>query len=195
MDPKNALKYAVTLGAAACVAALALTACGGPSAQPANPPAAHVVSAGKPTIVLVHGGFTDASEWDAVIKSLQAAGYPVVAPPDPLRGWPATGSTCTALLSVKGPIILVGHSIGGFVTTEAAVGDPQVKALVYIAALMPDVGETATELIGKYPGATLGNYLQTVPFTLPGGAATDLYVRPDKFREVYAADVPQWSPM
>ena len=68
---------------------------------------------------------------------------------------------------MKGPIILVGHSIGGFVTTEAAVGDPQVKALVYIAALMPDVGETATELIGKYPGATLGNYLQTVPFHAP----------------------------
>ena len=86
MDPKNALKYAVTPGAAACVAALALTACGAPSAQPANPPATHVVSADKPTIVLVHGGFTDASEWDAVIKSLQAAGYPVVAPPNPLRG-------------------------------------------------------------------------------------------------------------
>ena len=82
-------KYAVTLGAAACVAALALNACGAPSAQPANPPAAHVASADKPTIVLVHGGFTDASEWDAVIKRLQAAGYPVVAPPNPLRSSPA----------------------------------------------------------------------------------------------------------
>ena len=192
MNPKNARKYAVTLGAAACVAALALNACGAPSAQPANPQATHVASADKPTIVLVHGGFTDASEWDAVIKSLQAAGYPVVAPPNPLRGMASDSQYLHSfLLSVKGPIILVGHSIGGFVTTEAAVGDPQVKALVYIAALMPDVGETATELIGKYPGATLGNYLQTVPFTLPGGAATDLYVRPDKFREVYAADVPQ----
>jgi len=104
---------------------------------------------GEPTIVLVHGGFTDASEWDAVIKSLQAAGYPVVAPPNPLRGMASDSQYLHSfLLSVKGPIILVGHSIGGFVTTEAAVGDPQVKALVYIAALMPDVGETATELIG-----------------------------------------------
>ncbi|MDT7617373.1 MAG: hypothetical protein QOF00_4820 [Pseudonocardiales bacterium] len=198
MNPKNALrrtlKHAATLGTAACVATLALTACGAPSAQTANPSsAAHIVSADKPTVVLVHGGFTDASEWDAVIKSLQAAGYPVVAPPNPLRGMASDSQYLHSfLVSVKVPIILVGHSIGGFVTTEAAVGDPQVKALVYIAALIPDVGETATELIGKYPGATLGNYLQPVPFSLPGGGtATDLYVRPDKFREVYAADVPQ----
>jgi len=151
------------------------------------------VSPGKPTIVLVHGAFTDASEWDAVIKSLQAAGYPVVAPPNPLRSMASDSQYLHSfLLSVKGPIILVGHSIGGFVTTQAAVGDPQVKALVYIAALMPDVGETATELVGKYPGATLGDNLQAVPFTLPGGGTgTDLYVKPDKFREVYAADVPQ----
>lgn len=192
--PRRALKYTATLGAAAFVAALALTACGSaPSAQPASPPATHVVSADKPTIVLVHGGFTDASEWDAEIKSLQAAGYPVVAPPNPLRGMASDSQYLHSfLLSVKGPIILVGHSIGGFVTTQAAVGDPQVKALVYIAALMPDVGETATELVGKYPGATLGDNLQAVPFTLPGGGTgTDLYVKPDKFREVYAADVPQ----
>jgi pimeloyl-ACP methyl ester carboxylesterase len=197
VNPKNALrrtlKYAATLGAAACVATLALTACSAPSAQTANPPSAHIVSPDKPTVVLVHGGFTDASEWDAVIKSLQAAGYPVVAPPNPLRGMASDSQYLHSfLLSVKGPIILVGHSIGGFVTTEAAVGDPQVKALVYIAALMPDVGETATELVGKFPGATLGDNLQAVPLSLPGGGTgTDLYVRPDKFREVYAADVPQ----
>jgi pimeloyl-ACP methyl ester carboxylesterase len=193
VNPKNARKYAVTLGAAACVAALALNACGAPSAQPANPQATHVASADKPTIVLVHGGFTDASEWDAVIKRLQAAGYPVVAPPNPLRSMASDSQYLHSfLLSVKGPIILVGHSIGGFVTTEAAAGDPQVKALVYIAALMPDVGETATELVNKYPGATLGDYLQTVPFSLPGGGTdADLYVRPDKFHEVYAADVPE----
>lgn len=197
MNPKIALRrtigYAAKLGAAVCVATLALTACGAPNAQTANPPPAPAVSADKPTVVLVHGAFTDASEWDAVIKSLQAAGYPVVAPPNPLRGMASDSRYLHSfLVSVKGPIVLVGHSIGGFVTTEAAVGDPQVKALVYIAALIPDVGETATELIGKYPGATLGNYLQTVPFSLPGGGnATDLYVRPDKFRQVYAADVPQ----
>jgi len=125
--PRRALKYTATLGAAAFVAALALTACGAPSAQPASPPATHVVSADKPTIVLVHGGFTDASEWDAEIKSLQSAGYPVVAPPNPLRGMASDSQYLHSfLLSVKGPIILVGHSIGGFVTTQAAVGDPQV---------------------------------------------------------------------
>jgi len=68
------------------VATLALTACSAPSAQTGNPPSAHIVSADKPTIVLVHGAFTDASEWDGVIKRLQAAGYPVVTPPNPLRG-------------------------------------------------------------------------------------------------------------
>jgi pimeloyl-ACP methyl ester carboxylesterase len=190
---RRALKYAATLGAAACVATLALTACSAPSAQTGNPPSAHIVSADKPTIVLVHGAFTDASEWDGVIKRLQAAGYPVVTPPNPLRGMAGDSQYLHSFLaSVKGPIILVGHSIGGFVTTEAAVGDPQVKALVYIAALMPDVGETATELVNKYPGATLGDHLQTVPFSLPGGGTdADLYVRPDKFHEVYAADVPE----
>ena len=203
MNPKNVsrrtLKYAAKLGAAAGVATLALTACSTPSAQttnsspPSNPSSAQIVSANKPTIVLVHGAFTDASEWDGVIKRLRTAGYPVVAPPNPLRGMASDSQYLHSFLtSVKGPIILVGHSIGGFVTTEAAVGDPQVKALVYIAALIPDVGETATELIGKYPGATLGDNLQPVPFSLPGGGTdTDLYVRPDKFREVYAADVPE----
>ena len=197
MNPKivlrRTLKYAATLGAAACVATLALTACSAPSAQTVNQPSAHIVSADKPTIVLVHGAFTDASEWDGVIKRLQAAGYPVVTPPNPLRGMASDSQYLHSFLtSVKGPIILVGHSIGGFVTTEAAVGDPQVKALVYIAALIPDVGETATELVNKYPGATLGDYLQTVPFSLPGGRTdADLYVRPDKFHEVYAADVPE----
>jgi pimeloyl-ACP methyl ester carboxylesterase len=107
-------RYAAQLGTAALLAILALTACGAPTAQTANPPPSPVVSADKPTIVLVHGAFTDASEWNAVIKSLQAAGYPVVAPPNPLRGMASDSQYLHSfLVSVKGPIVLVGHSIGG----------------------------------------------------------------------------------
>ena len=141
----------------------------------------------KPTVVLVHGAFTDASEWDGVIKQLEAAGYPVVAPPNPLRDVTSDSAYLRSFLkTIKGPVILAGHSIGGMITTQAAADDPQVKALVYIAALVPDVGETAMQLVGKYPGATLNNALMPVPVS--GGM--DLYVQPSKFRDVYAADVP-----
>jgi pimeloyl-ACP methyl ester carboxylesterase len=187
-------RHVAVLAATAGLTAVALTGCGASvsahaqqNSAPSASAAGLTTSAAKPTIVLVHGAFTDASEWDGVIKRLQAAGYPVVAPPNPLRDLSSdTAYLHSFLKSVKGPVILVGHSIAGMVTTQAAVGDPQVKALVYIAALIPDVGETATQLVGKYPGATLGNALMPVP--VPGGM--DLYVQPGKFHDVYAADVP-----
>jgi pimeloyl-ACP methyl ester carboxylesterase len=181
--------------AAAGLAAVALTGCSSSgsahAAQQSSSPSVTTASVSppgvKPTVVLVHGAFTDASEWDGVIKQLEAAGYPVVAPPNPLRDLASdTAYLRSFLKTIKGPVILAGHSIGGMVTTQAAVGDPQVKALVYIAALIPDVGETPTQLVGKYPGATLGNALMPVP--VPGGM--DLYVQPSKLHDVYAADVP-----
>jgi pimeloyl-ACP methyl ester carboxylesterase len=193
--PRSTRKHVAVLGATAGLAAIALAGCSSSgtanaeqhSFSSASTAATHT-EATKPTVVLVHGAFTDASEWDGVIKRLQADGYPVAAPPNPLHDLPSdTAYMHSYLKSVKGPVILVGHSIGGMVTTQAAVGDPQVKALVYIAALIPDKGETTAQLVGKFPGATLGKALTQVP--LPGGGA-DLYVKPDKFHEVYAADVP-----
>jgi pimeloyl-ACP methyl ester carboxylesterase len=146
----------------------------------------------KPTIVLEHGAFADGSSWNDVIADLRADGYPVVAAANPLRG-PASDAAAlrTVLDHVKGPKILVGHSYGGNVISEAATNDPQVKALVYVAAFLPAPGETALELTNKYPGSTLPDALDPVTYQQADGTtATDLYIQQDKFRHQFAADVP-----
>jgi pimeloyl-ACP methyl ester carboxylesterase len=147
----------------------------------------------KPTVVLVHGGFADATvSWNNVVKSLQRRGYPVVAPANPLRGLPTDVPYLRSVLnSIKGPIVLVGHSYGGAVVTNAAAGDRDVKALVYIAAFVPDVGEALGELIQRYPGSEIQAALKEVPFPQADGTVgTDLYLQPDKLRAVFAADLP-----
>ncbi|MFG2358979.1 alpha/beta fold hydrolase [Streptomyces sp. NPDC048521] len=179
---------AVLAGSLATLAALSLsatTAAGAAKAE-AEPTRA------KPTVVLVHGAFADASSWNDVIKRLQHAGYPVIAPANPLRGLTGDAAYLNSVLdSVKGPIVLVGHSYGGSVISQAAAGDPDVKALVYIAAFAPDKGESALELSDKYPGSTLGPTLNSVPITLADGTAgTDLYIKSGEFRDQFAADVP-----
>ncbi|MGW0858926.1 alpha/beta fold hydrolase [Streptomyces sp. NPDC002690] len=146
----------------------------------------------KPTIVLEHGAFADASSWNGVISALRADGYPVVAAANPLRG-PASDAAAlrTVLDHVEGPKILVGHSYGGNVISEAATDDPQVKGLVYVAAFLPAAGESALELTNKYPGSTLPDALDPVTYPVAGGStATDLYIQQDKFRHQFAADVP-----
>ena len=104
----------------------------------------------RPTIVLVHGDWADGSSWTSVIERLQRKNFTVVAPPNLLRG-PATDAPYLAsyLESIPGPIVLVAHSYGGFVTTNAATGNVNVKALVYIDAFVPDEGETAGELAAR----------------------------------------------
>ncbi|MER7813340.1 alpha/beta hydrolase [Streptomyces sp900116325] len=146
----------------------------------------------KPTVVLVHGAFADSSSWNGVIKRLQRAGYPVIAPANPLRGLTDDATYLHSVLeSVHGPVVLVGHSYGGAVISAAAADNSEVKALVYVAAFAPDKGESALELSNKYPGSTLGATLNSVPFPLPdGGTGTDLYIKPDKFHDQFAADVP-----
>src|SRR5262245_32733346 len=101
----------------------------------------------RPAIVLVHGDWADASSWNSVIERLQRRGFTVVAPPNPLRG-PATDAPYIAsfLATIPGPIILVAHSYGGFVITNAATGNDNVEALVYIDAFVPDEGQTLLEL-------------------------------------------------
>ncbi|MFE0450422.1 alpha/beta fold hydrolase [Streptomyces sp. NPDC058914] len=177
---------AVLAGSLATLAALSLTATTSASAAKAEPTRA------KPTVVLVHGAFADASSWNDVIERLQHAGYPVVAPANPLRGLTDDATYLNSVLnSIEGPIVLVGHSYGGSVISQAAAGDADVKALVYIAAFVPAQGESALELSNKYPGSTLGPTLNSVPITLADGTAgTDLYIRPDEFHDQFAADVP-----
>uniref|UniRef100_UPI002F907B31 alpha/beta fold hydrolase n=1 Tax=Streptomyces anthocyanicus TaxID=68174 RepID=UPI002F907B31 len=147
----------------------------------------------KPTIVLEHGAFADASSWNGVIKELRADGYPVVAAANPLRGPAYDAAALRSVLDhIKGPKILVGHSYGGNVISQAATNNPDVKALVYVAAFLPAPGESALELTNKFPGSTLPDTLDPTPTTLPDGTkGTDLYIQQDKFPHQFAADVPR----
>lgn len=143
----------------------------------------------KPTIVLVHGAFADASSWNGVVKILQKDGYFVIAAANPLRGVKNDGAYIASLVAdLKEPVVLVGHSYGGNVITSAANGQPNVKALVYVSAFAPDAGETVAELAGKFPGSTLGQAL--APPAELGDGGKDLYILQNKFHAQFAADVP-----
>lgn len=143
----------------------------------------------KPTVVLVHGAFADASSWNGVVKILEKDGYPVVAAANPLRSVKSDGAAVSALLAgIKSPVVLVGHSYGGNVISEAANDRANVKALVYVAAFAPEAGETVAGLAGKFPGSTLGPAL-AAPVALADGGK-DLYIQQDKFHDQFAADVP-----
>ena len=144
----------------------------------------------KPTVVLVHGAFADSSSWNGVVKILEKDGYPVIAAANPLRSVKGDAqSVADVLASVKTPVVLVGHSYGGPVISEAAYGNSNVKALVYVAAFAPEKGETAAELSGRFPGSTLGPTL-SAPVELADGGK-DLYIQQDKFHDQFAADVSQ----
>ena len=152
----------------------------------------------KPTVVLVHGAFADASSWGAVIRRLQRDDYPVLAPANPLRGVSSDAAYLSSFLdTVSGPVILVGHSYGGAVITNAAVNHPNVKALVYVAGFIPDVGQALAQLT-PLPGSLL------VPPGVPGhpatlilrpcppsscGAGFDAYIDPAAFHNIFAADL------
>ena len=141
----------------------------------------------KPTILLVHGAFADASSWNGVIAILEKDGYSVRAVANPLRSLKNDAQYLSDIVkSIAAPVVLVGHSYGGLVISEA--GAANVKALVYVAAFAPDVGETALGLSGKFPGSTLGAALAT-PVSLSGGGK-DLYIDKAKFHNQFAADVP-----
>ncbi|GAA4264156.1 alpha/beta fold hydrolase [Dactylosporangium darangshiense] len=162
----------------------------------ANSASAQGTTTPKPTVVLVHGAFADASGWEGVITRLRHDGYPVIAPATPLRGLSSDAAYIASVVkSVTGPVILVGHSYGGAVITNAARGLDNVKALVYAEAFIPDQGEATAVAANpaKYPNSQLG------PDTLlqraypnpsaPGGVDQDLYINPQFFRRVFAADV------
>ena len=126
----------------------------------------------KPTIVLVHGDWADGSSWNAVIARLQDRGYTVVAPPNPLRGPTDAPYLAAFLVSVPGPIVLVADSYGGFVITNAATGNTNVKALVYIDAFIPDEGQVPGDL---NPGSCLDPATAFTVVPVPGDV--DLYLQ------------------
>ena len=179
-----------TAAVGAVTAAALFTVTG--TADAASGAAASADRAPKPTVILEHGAFADASSWDGVLTDLRHDGYPVIAAANPLRGPASDAASLRSVIEhVKGPVILVGHSYGGSVISEAAAGEGNVKALVYVAAFLPAPGESALQLTNQYPGSTLPAALDPVPFTNPDGSTgTDLYIQQDKFPHQFAADVP-----
>jgi pimeloyl-ACP methyl ester carboxylesterase len=142
----------------------------------------------KPTVVLVHGAFADSSSWNGVITILEKDGYKVVAAANPLRGVRIDANAVADIVKgIEGPVVLVGHSYGGSVISEAGEGRPNVKALVYVAAFAPEAGETALGLTSKFPGSTLGGALAP-PIKLTSGG-NDLYIEQSRFPQQFAADV------
>jgi pimeloyl-ACP methyl ester carboxylesterase len=161
---------ALVIAPALALVALASLAAGGPAG-------AHGGRDPLPTVVLVHGDWADASSWTSVIGRLQHKGFKVVAPPNPLRGPIADGAYIASFLeTIPGPIVLVAHSYGGFVITNAATGNPNVKALVYIDGFMPDEGETLAALTARGGSCIDESALQPVP---SDGGVVDLYLRWD----------------
>jgi pimeloyl-ACP methyl ester carboxylesterase len=141
----------------------------------------------SPTIVLMHGAFESAAAWSDVTRRLQRAGYRVVAPAVPLRDI-ASDVACldSVMRTVQGPVVLAGHSYGGVIISSLAARYPsRVAALVYVAALIPQTGETINELQAQFPGTMLGPDT-TYTASYPGG--TDMYVRPEEYRSVLAGD-------
>ncbi|GEL98281.1 alpha/beta fold hydrolase [Cellulomonas terrae] len=148
----------------------------------------------SPTVVLIHGAFADASGWGGVISRLTAAGHTVYAPANPLRSVSGDAAYVRSFVStIEGPVILVGHSYGGAVITNAAVGADNVRALVYVAAFALDEGEAAgpaTALGSDGPPPDLTQVIVVRPFPDAGEGNADAYLDPAIFPQTFCQDLP-----
>src|SRR5580704_4676174 len=144
------------------------------------------------TIVLVHGAFADASGFAGVIRELKSAGHPVIAPPNPLRSLASDAAAVSAVVkAIDGPVLLVGHSYGGAVISQASAGLDNVTGLVYLAAFGLDVGESCVSVQAPFPPPLLATTNVPTSYDAPGAAGgPDLYVGKPQFRETFCADVP-----
>lgn len=141
----------------------------------------------KPTVVLVHGAFAESASWSGVVQRLQDRSIDVVAVGNPLRSLEGDAAYVRDVIAaISGPVVLVGHSYGGMVVTEAAAGNGKVAGLVYVCAFAPDHGESAFDLSARFPGSTLGQALTAYPVSTGGN---ELAIRPDAFHQQFAADV------
>jgi pimeloyl-ACP methyl ester carboxylesterase len=195
------LRWIVTATLLASLAGLVLSqvgaadAAGSRTADAATARAATAHGGSKPTVVLVHGAWADSGSWDQVVARLQRQGYTVVAFPNPLRGLPDDSAYLAAFLgTISGPIVLVGHSYGGTVITNAATGNPNVKALVYVDAFIPAEGETLGQLASLEPGSCVGGdptqVFDLVPYPGAPPGAVDTYVKQSLFPSCFANDLP-----
>jgi pimeloyl-ACP methyl ester carboxylesterase len=169
-----------------------LAVAGGAVASAKSSVTADHLSGPRPTVVLVHGAWADSSSWAGVVRRLQRDGFTVDVPPDPLRGLAFDPAFLADFLhTISGPIVLVGHSYGGAVITNAATGNKQVKALVYVDAFAPDKGQTLGQLVSAVPGSCVAAADPTTVFNLvpfPGAPAGvfDAYVKQSLFPSCFA---------
>jgi pimeloyl-ACP methyl ester carboxylesterase len=178
----------LTIAAAGLSALIALTGIAGPAVAGSGFP--HT-GTDKPTVVLVHGAWADGSSWDKVAARLQNDGYRVDTPPNLLTGVSNDAANLRAYLdTISGPIVLVGHSYGGMVITNAALGDKQVKALVYVDAYIPAKDDTVLSLTSAVPGSVFAAEPSTVfnQVAIPGAdpKVANLYVKPSVFGKAFA---------
>ncbi|MFF8642550.1 alpha/beta fold hydrolase [Streptomyces sp. NPDC015345] len=144
-----------------------------------------------PTAVLVHGAFADATSWNGVVAELQGHGIPVVAPPNPLRGLASDAAYIASVTAqIDGPVVLVGHSYGGALISVAGTAE-NVVGLVYIAAYVPEQGESLGELQDRFPLSPLVSNLKEATYPVRDGEpAVEVTIRAEAFPEIFAADVP-----
>jgi pimeloyl-ACP methyl ester carboxylesterase len=148
----------------------------------------------KPTIVLVHGAFADGSSWDGVIERLQRDGYRVEAPAIALRGVGVDSAYLASVVNqVDGPVLLVGHSYGGALISNAANEVDNVVGLVFVAAFAPDTDEVLGDVAAESKDSVLmtAQVQRTYPTGENGETAPEFSIDPGKLREVFAADLPE----
>lgn len=170
------------LAAAALAAVVAFTGCSAVASSPvAETDSVAADTSPKPTIVVVHGAWSDASPFEDVGELLDEDGYTVVNFANPLRSLKGDTDYLASFLETRtsGPVVLVGHSYGGALIGGAALSDPDVKALVYINAFVPEEGETILELSSKAGPVDADALFDTAPF--PGEHNVDLYLKKDAF--------------
>lgn len=149
----------------------------------------------KPTIVLVHGAWADGSSWNPVSAELQSQGFDVLTPPNLLHGVAGDAAYIASFLAqrTEGPVVLVGHSYGGVVITNAGTGGGDVKALVYVNAFIPDVGETVFDILGG-SGSALDVPDPTTVLDLAGypdapEGDVEAFLKPSTVHESFAQDL------
>jgi pimeloyl-ACP methyl ester carboxylesterase len=180
---------------ASVMAVLGLGVIGGSGGPPivAAPAPTAAACAARPTLVLVHGAWAGTSSWSAVTERLQREGYQVRAFANPLRGLTGDAEDLAAFLTtIDGPIVLVGHSYGGSVITNAAAGDPDVQQLVYVDAAAPAVGETTAQLSGATSalGAPPATLYDRVPYAGAPAGDAELYLKQPVFLRSFGPDLP-----
>jgi pimeloyl-ACP methyl ester carboxylesterase len=193
-SPGRISRRAAIGGAATALAVSALYQPFTISAQEGTPMSqATPVATSTPTVVLVHGAFADSSSWTGVVQRLQAAGIPVLAPANPLRGLVLdTAYTASFVSAIPGPVLLVGHSYGGAVITNVASQVDNAVGLVYIAAYTPDEGETLQDIAANFP-TEIGTALQQATVSATGDPAStevEFSIARESFVSVFAADLP-----